>query len=150
MQTPPIPALVRPDTARTERHHYPVWHQISTRFGDLDPLGHINNVAVTQLYDECRVWFNRLLERRANCTLHRLVLAAFSVHYLAETQYPEPVELGVGVVEIGRTSYRLAQALYQQGRCVGVADSAIVHAPVTGTTPLPEEFRAELEKVRLT
>lgn len=145
MQTSPFTAPVRPDPARAERHRYPLWQEFTTRFGDLDPLGHVNNVAIAQLYEESRVWFGRMVMERAGAGLHRLVLAAVSVHYLAETQYPEPVDIGIGVTRIGSSSYSLAQALYQRGRCVGLADATLVHAQPTGVQPLPDPFRAELE-----
>jgi acyl-CoA thioester hydrolase len=145
-----IPATGRPDLSRTERQHYPLWHEIPTRFGDLDPLGHVNNVATVRLYEESRIWFNRRLQQHAAEGLQRLVLAGMNVHYLAETQYPDPVEAGIGVARIGRSSYSLAQVLYQRGRCVGLADSTLVHAPATGVLPLPDAFRAALEAVRLT
>ena len=144
-----IPESVRPDPARAERGHYPLWHEIPTRFGDLDPLGHVNNVAVNQLYEESRVRFGQELQRRCGSALHRLVLASMTVHYIAETYYPDPVEAGIGVARIGRSSYALAQVLYQRGRCVGVADSTLVHAPVTGVLPLPGDVRAVLDELRL-
>jgi acyl-CoA thioester hydrolase len=148
VETSLIPASVRPDEARRQRHHYPLWHEIPTRFGDLDPLGHVNNVAIAQLYEESRVWFARTLGLRAD--LHRVVLVAMTLHYVAETRYPEPVKVGIGVAGIGRTSYTLAHALYQGGQCVGLADSTLVHAPAAGASPLPAEFRSALETVRLT
>lgn len=145
-----IPESVRPDPARTERHHYPLWQEIPIRFGDLDPLGHVNNVAIAQLYEESRVRFGRIVIERSGPGLHRLVIASLRVHYLAETHYPEPVEVGIGVAGIGRSSYSLAQALYQGGRCVGLADSTLVHAPTTGVRPLPDEAREVLASYRLT
>jgi acyl-CoA thioester hydrolase len=145
-----VPQPVRPDPTRAHRHHYPLWEQVPVRFGDLDPLGHVNNVAIAQLYEESRVRFGRILVERSGATLHRLVLASLTVHYLAETHYPEPVEVGIGVARIGRSSYALAQALYQGGRCVGVADSTLVHAPATGVLPLPDDVRATLATFLLT
>lgn len=149
MQQSIVPESVRPDPARAERHHYPLWQEVQTRFGDMDPLGHINNVAVAQLYEESRVRFGRMVAERCGPGLHRLVLVAINVHYLAETRYPDPVEVGIGVARIGRSSYTLAQALYQHGKCVGLADSTMVHAPVTGVVPLPDDVRTVLEGLRL-
>lgn len=145
-----IPESVRPHPSRTERHHYPLWQEIPVRFGDLDPLGHVNNVAIAQLYEESRVRFGRIVVERSGPGLHRLVLASLNVHYLAETRYPDPVEVGIGVARIGRSSYSLAQALYQGDRCVGLADSTLVHAPATGVRPLPDDVRAVLETYLLT
>jgi acyl-CoA thioester hydrolase len=145
-----IPESVRPDPSRADRGHYPLWHEIPTRFGDLDPLGHVNNVAISQLYEESRVRFGQVLQERCGPSLHRLVLASITVHYIAETHYPDPVEAGVGVARVGRSSYALAQVLYQRGQCVGMADSTLVHAPITGVVPLPDDVRAMLNDLRLT
>ena len=145
-----VPAAVRPDPERTQRHHYPVWLEVQTRFGDLDSLGHMNNVAIAQLYEEARVRFGATLVRRSDNALHRMLLVAFNINYLAETHYPEPVEVGTGVARIGRSSYVLAHALYQAGRCVGLADATMVHAPVTGVVPLPDATVSVLNELRLT
>ncbi len=140
----------RPDPARAARHHYPVWLEVPTRFGDLDPLGHLNNVAIAQFYEEARVSFGRMLIERCGGGLHRMVLAALSVHYLMEARYPEPVEVGTGVARVGRSSYTVAHALYQDDKCVGLADSTMVHAPVTGVAPLPDPVLTVLDDLRLT
>ncbi|HWC79992.1 MAG TPA: acyl-CoA thioesterase [Pseudonocardiaceae bacterium] len=150
MESQLVPPAVRPDPARTERHHYPQWQEIATRFGDLDPLGHVNNVAVARLYEESRVRFAQTISERTQGGLERVVLAALSLNFLGETVYPEPVEVGLGVVRVGRSSWQFAQALYQHGKCVGLADSTIVHAPLDGPSPLPGPVRAELEKLLLT
>ncbi|HVV24229.1 MAG TPA: acyl-CoA thioesterase [Pseudonocardiaceae bacterium] len=150
MQPLTLPDAGRPDPARTERGHYPLWQEIPTRFGDLDPLGHVNNVAVAQLCEESRVRFGRLVHEQVGNSLHRLVLASCTVHYLAETRYPDPVEVGIGVARIGRSSYSIAQALYQRGNCVALAESTLVHAPVTGVLPLPDDVKAVLAGYRLT
>ena len=144
-----VPETVRPDPARTERHRYPVWLEVPTRFGDLDSLGHLNNVAIAQLYEESRVRLSHTVAAQAGPGLLRLVLAAFNLHYLAETRYPEPVEVGIGVARIGRSSYTMGQVMYQGGRCVGLADSTLVHAPPTGVVPLPDDVRTILEGLRM-
>jgi acyl-CoA thioester hydrolase len=119
------------------------------RFGDLDPLRHLNNVAVAQLYEEARVRFldgSGVRERLE--PKHWFVIAELTVQYLAEGFYPDPVELGTGVLRVGGASFTLVHALFQNGRCIGSCDSVLVHVnrEEGGARPLPDAARAVLRE----
>jgi hypothetical protein len=42
--------------------HIDTCHTVSTRYGDLDPNGHVNNVAIAQLYEDARARLSRELD----------------------------------------------------------------------------------------
>ena len=42
-------------TAITSREFYPYWIDESVRFADLDPLGHVNNAAISTYFESARV-----------------------------------------------------------------------------------------------
>ena len=117
------------------------------RFGDLDPLRHLNNVAVARLYEEARVRFldeSGVRERLE--PKHRFVIAELTIQYLAEGFYPDPVVVGTGVLRVGGQSFTLAHALFQNGRCIGTSDGVLVHVnwEEGGARRLPEAARAVL------
>ncbi|WP_194839804.1 MULTISPECIES: acyl-CoA thioesterase [Aeromicrobium] len=144
IQTPP-PARPRPEL--TDRSLYPRWYEISTRFGDMDPAKHVNNVAIAQLYEEGRVRFHR--ERAGNDPI-AVVVAQIAIHYLGEVHYPAPVQIGTGAAHVGRSSFTTSQALFQGGICVGLAQTTAVVVDGDGAaTPLPDWFRAYLEQSRI-
>ncbi|GAB2982138.1 acyl-CoA thioesterase [Amycolatopsis acidiphila] len=149
MEAPALQAPIRPDSSLSRRDRYPLWHDVPTRYGDLDPLGHVNNVAITRLYEEARVLFEQTLRQRHAFRPARGMLVQLNVHYLGETRYPEPVQIGTGIKRLGRASYTLAQAMYQGGRCVGVSDATVAHVPADGPGPLPDDFRSALETALL-
>ncbi|HVV12683.1 acyl-CoA thioesterase [Amycolatopsis sp.] len=149
METPTLRAPARPDISLSRRDRYPVWHEVSTRYGDLDPLGHVNNVAIGRLYEEARVLFEQALRQRRAFRPVRAMLVQLNVHYLGETRYPGPVRIGSGIKRLGRASYTVAQAMYQDGQCVGVSDATVAHVPADGPGPLPDDFRSALETALL-
>ena len=117
------------------------------RFGDIDPLRHLNNVAIARLYEEARVRFldeSGVRERLA--PKHWFVIAELTVQYLAEGFYPDPVMLGTGVLRVGGSAFTLAHALFQNGRCIGTSDGVLVHVnrEAGGARRLPDAARAVL------
>lgn len=136
------------ETPGTERSAYRNWTRCRARYGDLDPNGHVNNGAINAFFEEGRVAFRREgLAARCENVLKGFVVAHFSVDYLAPLGYPCEVEVGTAVTRIGRSSFRLAQAVFDGGRCVARAEVVSVHTdPGTGkSVPLSPELSAALE-----
>lgn len=119
--------------------HYPFRAQVHTRFTDLDPQRHVNNVAMGELFAEGRLLFHRELfarvERPAN---YKYVVAQANYRFLGETFYPATVDIGLAVTRIGRTSFSYAQGLFQQGRRTSLCDTTLVGRLDGEPTPLPE------------
>src|SRR3546814_206676 len=99
---------MRSDPHRRELAAYPFRLELGLRFGDLDPNWHLNNVATARLYEEARVRFH-VAQREAmpEVSSTHVLVAHVAIDYLGEGGWPKPVTVGVGVVEIGRSSYRL-------------------------------------------
>jgi acyl-CoA thioester hydrolase len=130
---------------------YPVHVDILTRYSDIDPQHHINNVAVAEFYQESRLGFHRALNAMFWERPHgaRTLVARHEMDYLAEITYPGTVIVGVGVVRIGNSSYTLGSGMFQNDACVGVASTVLVHADANGPAPLPPAMREVLEKHKL-
>lgn len=120
---------------------YPLVTTITPRYGDLDPLRHLNNVAQAGYYEEGVM----VLHRQALAGIPREagngVILQVTLRFLAEGRYPEPLQLGGGVRRIGNTSYEFAQALFQAGRCVSVCDTVAVYMLDGRAAPVPEKYR---------
>jgi acyl-CoA thioester hydrolase len=136
------------DPKRLDPANYPYSTSVETRFQDLDPLGHINNVAMAALFENGRVRFNRdnLVERQTRTPGDRWLIARVEVNYLAEGHYPDPVEVASGIGTIGNRSWTILSAAWQSGQCVGLCDSTIVYQAKDGKLPISDAFRAELER----
>ena len=124
---------------------YPYATELVPRFGDMDVQGHLNNVALAGLYEEARVRFvSQLFQIHSRLDGQRPVLAEASIRYLAEGRYPGRLVAAAGLLRIGRTSYVIAQAMFQAGICIGTADIVIVWTEAGKPRPIPDELRAAL------
>jgi acyl-CoA thioester hydrolase len=142
---------MKSNAARQTLRTYPVTVEILTRYSDVDPQHHINNVAVAEFYQESRLGFHRALNPSQAERPHgsRTLVARHEMDYLSEIEYPGLVIVGVGVSRIGNSSYVLASGMFQNERCVGLANTVLVHANSAGPMPIPEPMRRLLEKKRL-
>lgn len=137
--------MAKPDPALLDPARYPFHHVITTRFADVDPNRHLNNVALAAMMEDARVRFFQGLGLRAKAGERRAMVASFAIEYLAEGHFPEPVEAYCGIEGVGRSSWTVAQLLVQSDRVVAFARSVIVAIADDRPTPLPEDFRAALE-----
>ena len=138
--------MSKPAQERLDLATYAFQTNIEPRFGDMDALRHLNNVALAGIYEEGRLRFTATFghhptgERRG-----RPMLAEVTIRYLAEGLYPGVLTVGVGVLHIGRTSYGIGQALFQNGRCIGISDVVVVWTSDGRPAPIPDDFRAALD-----
>jgi acyl-CoA thioester hydrolase len=140
---------VKPHSSRLQLGNYAHRVDIPSRFADVDPLWHLNNVRIVELYQEGRVAFNQTLGREYNLLRdsdHRLVVARQSVDYLGEVKWPGSVLIGIAASRVGSSSFTLALAMFQHDNCVGVSDTVMVYASARGPQPLPDRMRELLQK----
>ena len=144
--TKPAPQLL--DPAR-----YPFSMTVTPRFADMDMLRHLNNLALAEFHEEARIRFfmtlfgEDFLFRKRD---YRLLLVRTTYDYLHEAHYPQPLEACAGVSSIGNASFEVALALFQTGRCVCLAHAVMVHVTDTGTAPLPDVMRHQLQQGLMT
>jgi acyl-CoA thioester hydrolase len=139
---------MRIDRARLDSGVFPCRFEIGTRFSDMDKVGHINNVAVADLLQEGRNRFFHAVDlmRAAPAAL---VVAALNIEFAGDLFHPAPVEISVGVLEIGRSSYRIGEIIRQNGRIAVYAEVVQVSRNNTGATSLPDAWRPLLERARV-
>jgi acyl-CoA thioester hydrolase len=118
-------------------------HRLTTRFNDLDGMGHVNNAVYLTYVEEARIAFLRPF----GATYDDMILARMEIDYRSPLQDGEDVEVGVRCTKVGRTSFDLEYELRAGGRLVAEARSVQVAysyqqaAPV----PVPDAWRAKLE-----
>lgn len=128
---------------------YPYRHEITTRFADIDPNLHINNVAMVAAFEDARARFDFSLGLRKMLGTRRVMIAANYIEYVGQAFYPDPLVMFVGAVDFGRSSWTLACLATQDGRACAFARSVLVCTEGDRPTPIPDEFRAALETQRL-
>lgn len=132
-------------TAPADLASYPFRHEVRSRWGDMDALAHLNNVALARYYEDARVTFH---EAAVGGGL-RIVLAEITIRYLAETRHPGLYTVGMGVARVGTSSVTHLAGLFHEGVRVGACRSVIVHTGPDGPAPLPPHARAGLARFAL-
>lgn len=133
-----------------DRETYRTWTTDVLRYNDLDPNGHVNNVATCMFLEDGRVSFRR--DHYTNLvgdTLTGFVLARFTIEYHRPLHFPGSVDIGTTIIRIGRSSYTFGQGVFQDQTCVATAEVVQVRIdPDTGkSAPLEHDFRALLERL---
>lgn len=136
--------MPKPEAWRMDPATYSFSDTTETRFQDLDPLGHINNVAMAALFENGRVRFNRTLITHKRDD-QRWLIASVKIDYVEEAYFPADVTIACGIGHIGTRSWTMLCAAFQDGRCVATSDTVIVLSGPERARMLDAEFRAALE-----
>lgn len=138
------------DKRLQDRSIYPHWCSDTVRFSDQDAAGHINNVAICAYMETARLTFMRDLGMMAPREEGvRGISAGMTISFLAESHWPGTIELGTGVLSIGRSSLTVGSAAFKDDLCIAAAEMTVVRLKGTTPHPLDEGFRASLERYRL-
>jgi acyl-CoA thioester hydrolase len=141
--------MAKPELWRRDLACYPFECILQTRFGDMDVLGHVNNVAMAGLFENGRVRFNRsLVLPHAHGV--RWLIVNVDIAYLAEVHYPHDVTIATGIGHIGNRSWTVLSAAFQNGGCVATCDSTLVYTNAEGPTALPYTYRECFQTFMLT
>ena len=83
----------------------------------------------------------------AAATLTGFVIARFDATYLSALGYPGEVEVGTGIIRVGRSSYVLGQGVFSGEKCIATAEVVTVYydAAANKSRPLPDDLRGVLE-----
>jgi acyl-CoA thioester hydrolase len=93
--------------------------------------------------------FNHAIEVERRAPGQRWLIVSVALEYIAEAHFPEHVEIASGILRIGRSSWDIASAAFQGGECKATCITTIVLTDATGPTPLPQELRAEFERLHV-
>lgn len=121
---------------------YPLRTYDKIRYGDTDRQGHVNNAVFATFLESGRV---EILYDAGDPLADpgcAFVIAQLVLNFRAEVKWPGSVEIGTRVASVGRSSIRMEQALFQDGRCVATAETAIVQMDETTRRSSPLSARA--------
>jgi len=133
------------------RARYPHWTTVTVRFSDQDATGHVNNVAFAAYVEAGRVAFGWDHTRPLLADGQDLFMANVSIAYRRQLRYPGAVEVGTGILKLGRSSITLGCGIFRDGALVADAESVVVLVDrAAGTSQkLPDALRAVLGADRL-
>jgi len=138
--------------ATASRAEFKVWHRFTTRWGDNDAYGHVNNAIFYQWFDSAvNAWLvdQGLLDIAAGDPI--ALVAETRCSYFESLEYPNDVEVGLAIGELGRSSVRYRIGIFGIGREQAAAQGEFVHVLVDRTTrrpvAMPDNWRRSLEGI---
>ncbi|OXC80165.1 acyl-CoA thioesterase [Caballeronia sordidicola] len=134
----------------TTRADYPHFLSIDTRWSDNDLYGHVNNVVYYSYFDtvvnEYLIRYGAL-DLEAGKTIGLVVETHCS--YFASLAFPERIDAGLRVVQLGTTSVRYEVGIFSAGSEQPAAQGHFVHVYVDRDTrrpvPLPQALVVALK-----
>src|SRR5579871_6708299 len=111
---------------------------LATRWSDNDAYGHLNNVVYYALFDTAvnAILIEAKLLDPATSPVIGLVVES-SCSFYASLSYPDPVEVGVAIEHIGRSSVRYHFAAFGPGAETAAAAGRYTHVYVERATNRP-------------
>jgi acyl-CoA thioester hydrolase len=136
----------RPRRPAPQLADYPHRVTDNIRFGDLDPQGHVNQAVFLTYFETGRVAMFRNPDLGIGVPGATFVMVRMEVDYVRELHWPGAIEIGTGLAEFGRSSFKVAQAIFRDGVCaaVGRATLVCIDLDTRKPRPLPEEAVARL------
>jgi acyl-CoA thioester hydrolase len=121
------------------------------RFGDLDPQGHVNQAMFMTYFESGRVAMFRTPDLGIGIPGLTFVLVRMEVDYMKELHWPGSVDIGTGVAEFGRSSFKAMQAIFRDGACCATGKATLVcmDKATRKSTPLPQAAIDRLSKWKL-
>ena len=129
---------------------WPVTIELPVQWGDMDALGHVNNVIYLRWFESARIaYFQRagLWDRKPEGI--GPILARQTIDYRLPLEYPDSVRASCTVTKLGNSSVTLAMRLRSQHHqraiaAEGEAVIVLVHYQTGAKIPLGDELRRRI------
>ncbi len=127
----------------TNPQTFRLWREETLRYGDMDTNRHVNNVAIAQFCEGGRVAFERAGDLQRENPILGLSLAKVTIEFRSEAHFPGTVRIGTRILGFGRSSCRLVQGLFQDGRCIATSEAVSICFDTVArkAVPYPESFK---------
>jgi acyl-CoA thioester hydrolase len=123
------------------RDDYRHFLTVTTRWMDNDVYGHINNVQYYSYFDTV---INRFLIDRGILDIHAGEVIGLAVeshcNYFSSAAFPDDIEAGLRVTNLGRSSVRYEIGLFIAAREQAVAQGHFIHVYVNRDSGRPVEL----------
>lgn len=138
--------------APATRSQFKAWRKMTTRWADNDAYGHVNNTVYYEWFDSAvNAWMvEQGMLDIANGDPIALVVETRCT-YAASLEFPQDVEVGLAVAQLGRSSIRYRIGIFAEGADTAAAEGEFVHVVVDRSSrrpvEIPDEWRMKLAAV---
>lgn len=129
------------------------------RWGDVDRLGHVNNVQFLRYAEDARVtWIDRVRpdkrqDGQGDEVGDGLILADIQCSFIRQLRWPATVEIGARAEKIGRSSMTLLNPVFEVGQDepVAIARAIVVWFDYRAqkSVAIPEALRAAIRRFEM-
>ena len=126
------------------RAAFKVWREMTTRWADNDVYEHINNTVYYEWFDSAvNAWMieQGMLDVENGDPIALVVETRCT--YAAPLAFPEPVEIGLAVAELGRSSICYRIGIFAKRAERAAAEGKFIHVVVDRSTRRPVEIPAD-------
>ena len=129
----------------SERATFSFWSQEKVRWGDQDGARHINNVAYAAYLETSRLelMLAKVIPHKAKGD--NFTVRSVTIEYLGSAAYPNQLDIGSTIVEVGSSSFTVGQGVFLGDRCLATGQTVHVHLRERQPFPLTDELRTALE-----
>ena len=116
---------------------------MTTRWADNDAYGHVNNTVYYEWFDSAvNAWMveQGILDIADGDPIALVVETRCT--YAAPLEFPQPVEVGLAVASVGRSSIRYRIGIFAEGAEERATEGEFVHVVVDRTARRPVEIPA--------
>ncbi len=124
---------------------------LEVRFRDCDAMGHVNNAVYFTYFEQCRLRFWHALTGEMAPDA-RVIVARTECDYRAPAYFGDPLEITCNVLDIGRSSFVLAQSVEhaENGKRLAEGKTVVVTYDYKAgrSIPIPDDLRRLIESQR--
>ena len=120
------------------------------RFNDTDRLGHVNNAVFSTYFESGRVAMFRKEDLGIGVSNATFVLVRQEIDFMRELRWPGTVVIGTALAELGRSSFTVAQVIFDGDHCAAAGRAIMVMVDAASRRPIPlaPDVIARLEQWR--
>jgi acyl-CoA thioester hydrolase len=124
--------------------------RMTMRWGEMDALGHMNNVSYFRYFEEVRIAWFKSLEIEYQSQGEGPILGTITCKYLKPAIYPLELEITTCVGNAGRSSFRMWHELYDANdpaQRFAEAESILVWIDIAAgrSRPMPDWMRKQIQ-----
>ena len=107
-------SIPRVDPDRFKRERFRFFTPVSSRWGDCDMFGHVNNVRFLSYYETARLdYFEKVLQQGIGPNpKEALIVADIHINYLKQMHHPCQFEVATRIGRLGNSSFDVEAAIF--------------------------------------
>lgn len=112
---------------------------LAVRWGDMDALGHVNNVKFFTYDEQARLQYFEAIAaiQPGFWQTSGIILAKIGCDFLQQLRYPARLDIGLRISRLGRSSLDTEAAMFEGERLVAVTRGTLVWFDYSQQKPVP-------------